>query len=270
MIVNVKISNPRSFRFPNGNADADMHIVKPIEVQKRRIGSIESGIVARAASPMLIDGVYGNRFVLLMDERAKVSRVMMGYSVWSDVFLIPQHISLSSGLVVDADLLMLGTGMIVMTNRNGAFAGDLKIDKSQLLIMTNHAQGIYPEECGGLLLGMLIDGDFEVKKALPMDNIHGDSRRNRIEINPLDYAKAERMALKEGLGVWGFYHSHPNAEAVPSEYDRAHFPFTNWWYPILAVKEDRTIKEVRCWKLSDDRERFDELHVEINEPKARS
>lgn len=268
MIVNVKISNPRNFRFPSGNPDIDLHIVKPIEVQKRRIGSIENGLIARATSPILIEGVYGNRLLLLMDERTKVSRVMMGYSVWADVYLLPQHLSLGSGTIIDSDLLLLGTGMIVMTSRDGAFAGDMKIDKSLLLVMTNQAQGIYPEECGGLLLGMLIDGDFEVKKVLPLENIRLESRHNRIEINPLDYAKAERQALKEGLGVWGFYHSHPNAEAIPSEFDRTHFPYTNWWYPIIAVKEDKSIKEIRCWKLAETRDTFDELHIEINKPKA--
>lgn len=266
MIINIKISNPRSFRFPSGYSDIDASIIKPIEVQKRLIGSIESALVARISSPILINEVYGSRLLLLMDERTKISRVMMGYSVWADIYLIPQQVSLTSGLVMDTELARIGTGMIVMIDKERHLPGDLKISKSQLLVMTNQAQGVYPEECGGLLVGMMIDGDFEVRKVIPVENVKLESRHNRIEIDPLDYAKAERQALKEGFGVWGFYHSHPNADAIPSEFDRANFPFTNWWYPIISVGEERNIKQIRCWKLSDDRASFTELHIEIEDP----
>lgn len=265
MIINIKISNPRSFRFPSGYSDIDASIIKPIEVQKRLIGSIENALVARIASPILINEAYGNRLLLLMDERTKISRVMMGYSVWADVYLIPQHVSLTSGMLMDTDLARLGTAMIVMMDKERELPGDLKISKSQLLVMTTQAQGAYPEECGGLLVGMMIDGDFEVRKVVPVENMKLESRHNRIEIDPLDYVKVERQALKEGFGVWGFYHSHPNADAIPSEFDRANFPFTNWWYPIISVGEERSIRQIRCWKLNEDRASFTELHIEISD-----
>ncbi len=265
MIINIKISNPRSFRFPSGNPDIEASIIKPIEVQKRLIGSIESALVARIASPILVHGAYGNRLVLLMDERTKTSRVMMGYSVWADVYLVPYSVSLKSGALLDTDMVRLGTGMIVMVDKERTIPGDLKINKSQLLVMTTQAQGAYPEECGGLLVGMMIDGDFEVRKVIPVQNIRRESRHNRIEIDPLDYARVEREALKEGYGVWGFYHSHPNGDATPSEFDRVNFPFTNWWYPIISVGEDKTVKHIRCWKLNDDRNGFTELHMEIDD-----
>ncbi len=265
MIVNIKIKNPRTFRFPSGYSDIDASIIKPIEVQKRLIGSIENALVARIASPILINEVYGNRLLLLMDERTKISRVMMGYSVWADIYLIPQHVSLISGMLMDSDLIRLGTGMIVMMHKERELPGDLKISKSQLLVMTTQAQGVYPEECGGLLVGLVIDGDFEVRKVIPLENIKLESRHNRIEIDPLDYARVERQALKEGFGVWGFYHSHPNADAIPSEFDRANFPFTNWWYPIISVAENKTIRQIQYWKLEEDRTSFTELHIEIGD-----
>ncbi len=265
MIVNIKISNPRSFRFPNGSSDIDASIVKPIEIQKRLVGSIESALVARIASPIQINGVQGNRLILLMDERTKVSRVMMGYSVWADIYFVPQHVSLVGGIVMDNELIRLGLGMIVMVDKERELTGDIKLSKSQMLVMTTQAQGAYPEECGGLLVGIIVDGDFEVRKVIPVQNIRPESRHNRIEIDPLEYAKVERQALKEGYGVWGFYHSHPNAEAVPSEFDCANLPFTNWWYIIISVAEDKSIKQVRCWKLNEDRASFNELHIEITD-----
>ncbi|PIO48634.1 MAG: hypothetical protein CMR00_03935 [[Chlorobium] sp. 445] len=141
----------------------------------------------------------------------------------------------------------------------------IRISDSTLSMMVAHAQSTFPEECGGLLLGTLSEHSgklvLSVVEALRLENVRLESRHNRIEINPLDYAKAERYAMKKHLGVWGFYHSHPNADAIPSEFDRQHFPFTNWWYPIVSVKGLGNV-HVRCWKLSEARDRFTEEAIE--------
>lgn len=141
----------------------------------------------------------------------------------------------------------------------------MRISAATLATIIAHAESAFPEECGGLLLGTLSHSSGEdvltVAEALRLDNVRLESRHNRIEINPLDYAKAERYAMKKHLGVWGFYHSHPNAEAIPSEFDRQHFPFTNWWYPIVSVKGLGNV-QVRCWKLSEARDAFSEEAIE--------
>lgn len=129
-------------------------------------------------------------------------------------------------------------------------------------MIVGQIEAVYPEETGGLLLGKIVDGKLEVDMVLPLANIREDSRHNRIELNPLDYAKAERIAAKHDLGVWGFYHSHPDADAVPSEYDRTHFPFVEWWYPIVSVRKGM-FTELRCWLLHESRESFDEITIEI-------
>jgi len=133
-------------------------------------------------------------------------------------------------------------------------------DFYQLII--GQSQMAYPEETGGLLLGNINDSQLVVEKVLPLSNIRPNSRHNRIEIDPLDYAKAERVAMSEKMGVWGFYHSHPDADAIPSEFDRQHFPFTQWWYPIISIKKGE-FSDFRCWKLNDSREDFSELSLHI-------
>ena len=48
------------------------------------------------------------------------------------------------------------------------------------------------------------------------------SGARRYVIEPLEYLRVERQADAESLALLGFYHSHPDHPAVPSEYDREH------------------------------------------------
>lgn len=129
-------------------------------------------------------------------------------------------------------------------------------------LLIGQSKTSYPEETGGLLLGNVVNDKLDVKKVIPLSNIRKDSRHNRIEINPLDYAKAEKLAISLQLGVWGFYHSHPDADAVPSDYDRTHFPFTEWWYPIVSIRKGE-FADIRCWQLDPSRESFSEITIKV-------
>lgn len=124
-----------------------------------------------------------------------------------------------------------------------------------------HAAGTYPEECCGVLLGRGLEGgDRLVVQVLPARNQHDDSRHNRYVIPPQAVLAAHKTARVKGLDVLGYYHSHPDHPAEPSETDRE-----NAWpgltYLILAVEEGRPAA-LRGWRLTDDRERFEEERVE--------
>lgn len=133
----------------------------------------------------------------------------------------------------------------------------VKLTADHLSAIRAHGEATYPEECGGLLLGALIDGSRVISEVMPMENVRPDSRHNRVQIDPLAYARAEREASKRGLGVWGYYHSHPDHPAVPSGFDLDHAPFTEWSYLIVSVREGRA-EEVRAWTVREDRSQFDE------------
>ena len=140
----------------------------------------------------------------------------------------------------------------------------IKLTKQHLDEIRQHGERTFPEECGGLLLGAL-EGETRVFQAtLPLENIRQDSRHNRVEISPLDYMKAEREATKQGLGVWGYYHSHPNHPAIPSGFDLDHAPFIEWSYLIVSVREG-TAQEIRAWTVREDRSQFDEEDIEIKQ-----
>jgi proteasome lid subunit RPN8/RPN11 len=124
-----------------------------------------------------------------------------------------------------------------------------------------HAAKDYPHECCGFLVGKSLvgtsgSGTVTVAHAIPAANQRDDSPRNRFEIDPGDLVKADRAARAEGLGVVGFYHSHPDAPAMPSEFDREH-AWPGYCYVIVSVRAGQTA-EMRNWLLRDDRVRFEE------------
>ena len=133
----------------------------------------------------------------------------------------------------------------------------IKLTGEHLKAIKRHGEGTYPEECGGLLLGTLEGGVRVIREVLPLANVRPDSRHNRVELDPRDYLKAEREAGRRGLGVWGYYHSHPDHPAEPSGFDLEHAPFTEWSYLIVSVRGGLSA-EVRAWSVRDDRSQFDE------------
>jgi proteasome lid subunit RPN8/RPN11 len=114
----------------------------------------------------------------------------------------------------------------------------------------------YPNECCGLLLGRLEGTDerivLEIQAA---DNSReAEEQYHRFVIEPEDFMRAELSARKRGLDVLGFYHSHPDHPARPSDYDREHaIPFYS--YVIVSV-EGGTAKELTSWELKADRSQF--------------
>ena len=68
-----------------------------------------------------------------------------------------------------------------------------------------HAEREYPRECCGLLVGRITDDGRtrEVHTTYPVANIFSEEseRHHRMAIEPLEYARAERLHADEGLGV---------------------------------------------------------------------
>ena len=131
-----------------------------------------------------------------------------------------------------------------------------------------HAARDYPYECCGFLVGKSLVGTaggetVTVARVVPAANQREDSPRNRFEIDPGELVKTDRAARAEGLGVIGFYHSHPDAPALPSEFDREH-AWPGYCYVIVSVRQGQTA-EMRSWLLRDDRVRFEEDAIRLTE-----
>ncbi|MCL6565794.1 MAG: M67 family metallopeptidase [Acidobacteriia bacterium] len=118
-----------------------------------------------------------------------------------------------------------------------------------------HAAETYPQECCGALLGRDDPEGREVLALLPLPNRQQESPRNRFVVSAEDVRAAERVALQQGLELVGWYHSHPDHPAQPSTFDREHA----WpWYSYVIVSSGAGAKpELTCWRLADDRSRFE-------------
>jgi len=125
-----------------------------------------------------------------------------------------------------------------------------------------HAHGVetYPHECCGALLGSDRDSSREVLDLLPLANRRDDSPRNRFEVTPDDVRVAEKTARDRKLELIGWYHSHPDCPARPSEFDREHA----WpWYSYIIVSiEAAGAREMFSWRLRDDRSAYDSEQIE--------
>lgn len=118
-----------------------------------------------------------------------------------------------------------------------------------------HGEQAYPYECCGLLLGRMRDGVKVVQEIKPVNNARLDSPRNRYLIPPDEVVQGDRYARQRGLDILGFYHSHPDVAARPSQYDLDHaWPWYS--YIIVSVREGRAA-EMHSWILRDDRSQFD-------------
>ena len=90
-----------------------------------------------------------------------------------------------------------------------------------------HGAETYPHECCGALLGRDSEAthpnvDREVRALFPLVNRRDDSPRNRFSVAAEDVLDADKAAEQQGLEVIGWYHSHPDHPARPSQYDQDH------------------------------------------------
>jgi proteasome lid subunit RPN8/RPN11 len=116
-----------------------------------------------------------------------------------------------------------------------------------------HGTETYPNEC----CGALIASGEAIVEAFPLPNTTADGPRRRFLIGPNDYRLAENRARERGGTLAGFYHSHPDHPARPSETDLAQ-AWPNLTYIIVAVREGQP-EDLRFWRLREDRSGFEEI-----------
>jgi len=115
-----------------------------------------------------------------------------------------------------------------------------------------HGAGTYPHECCGALLGR----EGTVLEAWPLPNTTEEGPRRRFLVRPADYRAAEARAGERGVNLLGFYHSHPDHPARPSQYDLDH-AWPVFSYVILSVTDGRP-DAITSWRLADDRSTFEQ------------
>jgi proteasome lid subunit RPN8/RPN11 len=132
--------------------------------------------------------------------------------------------------------------------------------------MRRHGERDYPYECCGLMLGRFEnDGRKIVVETFPISNAREEAaKRNRFLIRPEELMRGEKYARENRLDVVGFYHSHPDDRAVPSQYDLEH-AWPTYSYVVVAVANGRAA-DLRSWEMESDRSRFNEEDVSEARP----
>ncbi len=114
----------------------------------------------------------------------------------------------------------------------------------------DHGEDGYPHEVCGALLGTFQEEACKVDQVLRLENLREENRERRYEIQPEDQLKARERAEEEGLEVVGFYHSHPDHPARPSDYDLEH-AWPRYLYVIVSVREGEA-KDLNAWRLEQN------------------
>jgi proteasome lid subunit RPN8/RPN11 len=126
----------------------------------------------------------------------------------------------------------------------------------------------YPNECCGLLVGTI--EPRLVERIVPMPNAFDPVERyHRFSIDPLTMARVEEEAANAGKAVIGFFHSHPDHPARPSEYDRMHVPPWNFYSHVIVAIEKAKPAAMTAWVFNEETEQFDEqriVHDETRRP----
>jgi proteasome lid subunit RPN8/RPN11 len=132
-------------------------------------------------------------------------------------------------------------------------------------IRAHGARGYPYEVCGALLGRELTEQGHgalrHVTAVLPLENRREDSPHNRFSVEPGDVLRAERTAGERGLDLLGWYHTHPDHPARPSEFDREHaWP---WYSYVILSVAGREPGDMTSWRLADDRSAYAAESIEV-------
>ena len=142
---------------------------------------------------------------------------------------------------------------------------DLLLPATLARAIEREGSAAYPNECCGIMYGRDITGRRYVERIEPVTNSYqADEQYHRFSISGQDLIRAEKSAAEHGQLVLGFYHSHPDHPARPSETDRqAAWPFYS--YVIVSIGKGEPL-DTTCWVLDEATETFVRQDIEEAAP----
>ena len=125
----------------------------------------------------------------------------------------------------------------------------LRISVDQFERMQSLAEAAYPYEGCGVLVGTPGADHTEVTEVFEGRNLVTDRRHDRYELDPRDIIRAEKQARARGEEVVGFFHTHPDHPARPSQFDQDH-AWAGYHYVVIAVHGGRQVRAT-AWRLGE-------------------
>jgi proteasome lid subunit RPN8/RPN11 len=134
-------------------------------------------------------------------------------------------------------------------------SADLHLPPDLARQIEREGSATYPNECCGILYGRDTTDGRIVEELEPVANVFDEAEKyHRFSISPKQLMAAEEKSHKTGRLVLGFYHSHPDHPARPSEYDRQHaWPFYS--YVIVSIAKGDAV-DMTSWLLNEQTETF--------------
>ena len=119
----------------------------------------------------------------------------------------------------------------------------------------------HPDEACGVLIGHLDGGRATVVDATSGNNLNTERSRDRYLLDPEEIVRADREARQRGLDIVGFWHSHPDHPAQPSQFDTDHA-----WLDYVYVIVNTTAQgagDLNAFTLREDESVFDPLQLTV-------
>jgi len=144
----------------------------------------------------------------------------------------------------------------------------LRMTRAVFEAIRAHGEETYPHECCGALLGTSTDAGWAIASWGQAGNTRTDSAHNRYQIAPLELVKIEREARRQGLGIAGFYHSHPDHPAHWSTTDLEEAHWLGCAYVITAVAAGKATvtNSFLLAGSSEEDKRFEQQAIDVEEP----
>lgn len=123
--------------------------------------------------------------------------------------------------------------------------------------MSDLADDAYPDEGCGVLVGRWAGERVEILAATHGKNLNTVRSRDRYVLDPADIVEADREARERGWDIVGFWHSHPDHPAQPSQFDTDH-AWTEYVYVICRTTAEGT-GDINAFSLTADGGPFEPL-----------
>lgn len=142
----------------------------------------------------------------------------------------------------------------------------MRIARAQVDAILAHARRGYPYEVCGVLLGRVLEGARRVDEVVEVTNRETEAPRVRYQIAPEDLIRIQRQAREQGREILGYYHSHPDHPARPSETDRriAAEGLSDGVIHVVVGVERGENATPTAWIFRDDAQAFHEELFEVS------
>jgi len=124
----------------------------------------------------------------------------------------------------------------------------MKMTDAMLKQIYAHGRETYPQECFGFLVG-LFEAGGTVRDVVRGANLEV-GRNDRFKMDEREFLRVERQAEDSGYEIIGFYHSHPDWPAIPSQTDLL-YAWEGSFYLITSIHEEMPLNST-VWQIAGD------------------